>query len=56
MLGLLELSINGAVLIAVVVLLRAALRRYLPRTAFVVLWLAAAVRLLCPVRIPTPLT
>lgn len=56
MLGLLELSMNGAVLIAVVVLLRAALRRYLPRTAFVVLWLAAAVRLLCPVRLPSPVS
>lgn len=56
MLGLLELSLNGAVFIAAIALLRAALRRYLPRTAFVVLWVAAAVRLLCPVRLPSQLS
>lgn len=54
--NLLELSRNGAVFIAVIVLLRLLLRRYVPRTAFVVLWLAAVVRLLCPVRIPSPVS
>lgn len=54
MLDLLQLSWNGAVFIAAIVLLRLLLCRYLPRTAFVVLWLTAAVRLLCPVRLPSP--
>lgn len=50
---LLRLSLNGAVLIAVICALRLAFRRYLPRTAFVILWLAAVFRLLCPVKLPS---
>lgn len=54
MIGLLELSRNGAVFIAAIALLRLLLGKRLPRTAFVVLWLLAAVRLLCPWRAPSP--
>lgn len=56
MLDLLELSRNGAVFIAAILLLRLLLQKYLPRTAFVVLWLAAVARLLCPARLPSPVS
>ena len=53
MMDLLLLSRNAAVFIGVIALLRLLFGRYLPRTAFVVLWLAAAVRMLCPFRLPS---
>lgn len=53
MMDLLSLSRNAAVFIGVIALLRLLFSRYLPRTAFVVLWLAAAVRMLCPFRLPS---
>lgn len=48
----LNASLSGALFIFVILLLRALLKQSLPRTAFVVLWLTAIFRLLCPVRIP----
>lgn len=50
---LLLISRNAAVFIGVIAVLRLLLGRSLPRTAFVVLWLAAAVRMLCPFRLPS---
>ena len=52
MFELMRMSLNGALLVAVVCVLRLVLGRRLPRTAFVVLWLAALFRLLCPIRLP----
>ncbi len=40
-------------MIAVIVLLRQFFKQYLPRTAFVILWLTAAIRMLCPFRLPS---
>lgn len=49
---LLTASLNGGLFILVILLLRALCKQRLPRTAFVVLWLAAVFRLLCPVKLP----
>lgn len=54
--GFLELSLHCGLFIAVIAGLRAVLKRGLPRTAFVVLWLAAVVRLLCPVTLRCPVS
>lgn len=53
MMDLLLLSRNAAVFIVVIAMLRLVFKWFLPRTAFVVLWLAAAVRMLCPFRLPS---
>ena len=45
MMDLLLLSRNAAVFIVVIAMLRLVFKWFLPRTAFVVLWLAAAVRM-----------
>lgn len=52
----LELSLHCGLFIAVIAGLRAVLKRSLPRTAFVTLWLAAVVRLLCPVAVRCPVS
>ena len=53
MTGLQAAIISGSALIAIIFLLRAALRRHLPARLFPALWCVAAVRLLLPVSIPT---
>lgn len=50
--NLFSISLSGALFISVIVVLRLLLKNRLPRTAFVVLWLAAVFRLLCPVKLP----
>lgn len=47
-----RLSLNGAMFVAAICLLRLLFKRRLPRTAFAVLWIAALFRLICPARIP----
>lgn len=47
-----SMSASAALFIGIIAVLRLILKPYLPRTAFVVLWLAALFRLLCPVRLP----
>lgn len=49
---LFSISLSGGVFISAVFILRLLLKQRMPRTAFIVLWLAAVFRLLCPVRIP----
>lgn len=53
---LLQQSIAGAVLIAVIVLVRAAALHRLPKTVFLALWAAAVVRLLVPCSLPSALS
>lgn len=52
--GLLQASVTGAILIAVVALLRLCFGKQLSRSVFLVLWLLAALRLLLPVSLPSP--
>ena len=54
--GILELSLSGGLLILAVILLRALALDRLPKGTFVALWLVAAIRLLVPVSIPSPLS
>lgn len=51
---LLEMSLTGGILIAVIALVRLALLHRLPGTAFLALWGLALCRLLIPVSIPSP--
>ena len=51
---LLELSLTGGILIAVIALIRLALLHRLPESAFLALWGLALCRLLIPVTIPSP--
>lgn len=50
--SLLQMSLYGGALILVILLFRAVLKNKLPRTAFLVLWAAALLRLLVPFYIP----
>ncbi|MCI9562626.1 MAG: M56 family metallopeptidase [Oscillospiraceae bacterium] len=54
--GILELNLSGGLLILAVILLRALALDRLPKGTFLALWLVAAVRLLVPVSIPSPLS
>ena len=54
--SILELSLSGGLLILAVILLRALALDRLPKGTFVALWLVAAIRLLVPVSIPSPLS
>jgi len=54
--SILELSLSGGLLILAVILLRALALDRLPKGTFLALWLVAAVRLLVPVSIPSPLS
>ena len=54
--GILELSLSGGLLILAVILLRALALDRLPKGTFLALWLVAAIRLLVPVSIPSPLS
>ena len=54
--SLLQRSVAGGVLILVIVLLRGLLGRRLPRRTFTALWLAASLRLLLPLPLPSPLS
>lgn len=51
--GLLEMSVSGAVLIAVTALIRAAAVNLLPKRTFLALWAVALLRLTVPVQIPS---
>ena len=50
---LLQMSIQAAVFIAVVLVIRALAKNRLPRTAFLALWGAALIRMLVPFAIPS---
>lgn len=52
--ALLTASITGAILIAVIGLLRLLFARQVSRRVFLVLWLLAVVRLLLPISLPSP--
>ena len=54
--GILELSLSGGLLILAVILLRALALDRLPKGTFLALWLVAAIRLLVPVSVPSPLS
>ena len=54
--SILQLSVNGSVLILAVVLLRILLKSRLPRTVFSALWGMSAIRLLLPVRLESPVS
>lgn len=54
MLDLVEMSVTGGILIAAVVILRAAAGQRLPRHTFLALWEVALVRLLVPFSLPSP--
>lgn len=51
--SLMEMSVSGAVLILVILAVRAALWDRLPKRTFVALWLVALIRLLVPVSVPS---
>lgn len=54
--GLFTAACFGSVLIVLVLLLRLALQSHLPRRVFPALWYVAALRLLLPLSIPSPLS
>ena len=54
MTAFLQASLTGAILIAVIALLRLLFRNQLSRRVFLALWLLAVVRLLVPVSLPSP--
>lgn len=51
--SLMEMSFSGAVLILVILAVRAALKGRLPKRTFVALWMVALIRLLIPFSIPS---
>lgn len=53
---LLEMSISGAVMIGVIIVVRALAVNRLPKTAFLALWGAAFCCLILPMRIPSPIS
>lgn len=54
--GLLEMSLCGAILIAITVLLRIIAKNRLPKMAFIALWGIVLIRLLVPYHLCTPLS
>ena len=54
--GLLNLSLTATLVLAVVLLLRALLVRHIPRWGIGLLWLVAAIALVCPIRPTSPLS
>ena len=53
---LLEMSLSGAVMIGVIIIVRALAVNRLPKTAFLALWGAAFCCLILPMRIPSPIS
>ena len=53
---LLEMSLSGAVMIGVIIIVRALAVNRLPKTAFLALWGAAFFCLILPMRIPSPIS
>lgn len=51
-----EMSLCGAILITVIIILRALLINRLPKKAFLFLWAAALLKLLLPFRLPSPIS
>lgn len=56
MLSLLQMSLTGAVLITVVIVIRALAINRMPKKAFLFLWAAALLRLLVPFRLVSPIS
>ena len=54
--SLLQMSFSGGVLILAVTVVRALALNRLPKRAFCILWLVAALRLLVPVSVPSPVS
>lgn len=54
--SLLQMSFSGGVLILAVTVVRALVLNRLPKRAFCILWLVAALRLLVPVSVPSPVS
>ncbi len=52
MLSFIEMSVYGGIMIAAIVVIRALLISKLPKRAFVILWLAAMLRLMLPFELP----
>lgn len=50
---LLKMSISGAILILIIVVIRALTMHHLPKRTFLLLWGVAVLRLLCPVSVPS---
>ena len=55
-LSLLRISGQGRVFIMVILALKLILKNHLPKRTFVILWLTAAVRMLLPFRMPSPVS
>ncbi len=51
--SLIQMSIAGAVMIVVIILIRALAINRLPKTTFIILWMVALARLLVPVSVPS---
>lgn len=54
MMSVIEMTLEGAVIIAVIILVRSLTIHRLPKKAFLLLWAVALIRLLVPVRITSP--
>jgi len=54
--SLLQMSFSGGILILAITVLRALALHKLPKQAFCILWTVAALRLLVPVSIPSPVS
>lgn len=54
MMSLIEMTLEGAVIIAVIILIRSQTMHRLPKQTFLLLWAVALIRLLVPVRIASP--
>ena len=54
--SLVQMSFSGGTLILAVTVVRALALNKLPKQAFCILWLVAALRLLVPVSVPSPLS
>ncbi len=52
MLSFIEMSVYGGIMIAAIAVIRALLISKLPKRAFVILWLAAMLRLMLPFELP----
>lgn len=53
---ILEMSLGGGVLIAVILVLRRALLYRVPKWTFLLLWAAALCRLMIPLAVPSPVS
>ena len=56
MIGIYDAAISGSILILILACFRLLLGKTLPKALFPALWCAAAIRLLLPVALPSPLS